>query len=129
MYRPTVRYDDVYKEYVDQVFRSTTLDRNQIIRAALFTAAHSTEFHKLLEPYKRKDVPTPSPIWDRNDHALWLEQCPSNREEGRDVNDGQHEVSTGEQIQKEQRKQQLVQGERRTGEVRKENGTLKITFK
>ncbi len=36
MYRPTVRYDDVFKEYIDSLFHATHLDRNQIIRAALF---------------------------------------------------------------------------------------------
>lgn len=35
MYRPTVRYAECYQQYVDKMFLSTTLDRNQIIRAAL----------------------------------------------------------------------------------------------
>ena len=35
MYRPTMMYDDTFKKYVDGLFHSTTLDRNQIIRAAL----------------------------------------------------------------------------------------------
>jgi hypothetical protein len=48
MYRPTVRYADCYQQYVDKVFQSTHLDRNQIIRAALFTAAYSEEFLKLM---------------------------------------------------------------------------------
>jgi len=45
LYRPTVRYDDLFKTYVDQVFKSTTLDRNQIIRLALFSAP----FNKLFQ--------------------------------------------------------------------------------
>jgi hypothetical protein len=89
MYRPTVRYDDVFREYVDSLFHATDLDRNQIIRAALFAAAHSKEFQNLLKPYKKKDVPVPSPLWKLEQHCFWLEQHPKlNRliEDANDVN-------------------------------------------
>lgn len=76
MYRPTVRYADVFKDYVNALFQATTLDRNQIIRAALFTAAHTKEFQLLLSNYKRKDITLPSPDWDLNEHSFWLEQNP-----------------------------------------------------
>lgn len=76
MYRPTVRYDDIFREYVDTLFHATDLDRNQIIRAALFAAAHSKEFRNLLEPYKKKDVPLPSPLWKLEQQCFWLEQRP-----------------------------------------------------
>jgi hypothetical protein len=59
VYRPTVRYAPEFREYVDAVFRATTLDRNQIIRAALFAAAYSKEFQDILLKFKRKDVPLP----------------------------------------------------------------------
>ena len=98
MYRPTVRYDDVFKEYVDSLFQATHLDRNQIIRAALFAAAYSEEFHKLLEPHKKKDVPLPSPLWKPHHHAYWMEQNPRIGKEGEDVNvkhRGNAEVSEG----------------------------------
>lgn len=84
MYRPTVRYDDVFRDYVDALFHSTQLDRNQILRGALFSAAHSNKFLALLEPYKKKDVPMPSPKWPLNDDRYWMEQCPKIKEgEGR----------------------------------------------
>lgn len=86
MYRPTVRYDDVFRDYVDSLFRATHLDRNQIIRGALFAAAHSEEFQKLLEPYKKGDVPLPSPLWKVHQDGYWLEQSPQIKGEGKDVN-------------------------------------------
>ncbi|OLS34182.1 hypothetical protein BTR22_19020 [Alkalihalophilus pseudofirmus] len=121
MYRPTVRYDDVYKQYVDQIFQATTLDRNQIIRAALFNAAHSNLFLELLKPYKRSDVPLPSPLWRASDHRIWLEQNPTEEKGGRDVN-GKQEIRREE---KEDRRQSQEQG--RIRQVR-EKGGIKITF-
>ena len=44
MYRPTVRYDDIYRTYVDRLFKATKLDRNQILRCALFAAAYNHQF-------------------------------------------------------------------------------------
>jgi hypothetical protein len=86
MYRPTVRYSDIYKQYVDSLFHATTLDRNQIFRAALFTAAHSKEFHDILKQYQEKDVPLPRPKWGLSDHQFWLEQSPEMVKGGEDVN-------------------------------------------
>jgi hypothetical protein len=85
MYRPTVRYSDIYKQYVDSLFHATSLDRNQIIRAALFTAAFSEEFLNIINKYKKKDVPLPSPSWQLDKTELWMEQNPTRREEW-DVN-------------------------------------------
>lgn len=121
MYRPTVRYDDVYKQYVDRLFQVTPLDRNQIIRAALFNAAHSNLFHEMIRPYLRGDVPLPSPLWSASDHRLWLEQTQTQDKGGKDVN-GQQEVR---RTQEEDRRQQQAQG--RIRKVR-ENGGIKITF-
>ncbi len=59
VYRPTVRYAPVFRNYVDAVFHATTLDRNQIIRAALFTAAHTKEFQMLLRQYQKKTSLSP----------------------------------------------------------------------
>jgi hypothetical protein len=86
VYRPTVRYADVFRNYVDSIFYATTLDRNQIIRGALFAAAQSKDFQELLEPYKKKDVPLPSSPWCLKQHVLWLEQCPDIEGGGKDVN-------------------------------------------
>ncbi|MEG9297041.1 hypothetical protein V6B33_11295 [Mangrovibacillus sp. Mu-81] len=85
MYRPTVRYSEVYREYVDQVFHATSLDRNQIIRLALFIAGSSPEYNAILNEYKKADVPLPRPKWRPNQSALWLEQDPELKEEGGDV--------------------------------------------
>lgn len=72
MYRPTVRYDDLYREYVTNIFHSTHLDRNQIIRAALFIAGHTEQFSKIMEPYVKRGVSLPTPLWNEEDHELWL---------------------------------------------------------
>lgn len=74
MYRPTVRYPDIYKEFVDELFRLTGLDRNKIIRCCMFTSIYNPAFLKIMETYKHDDVPLPSPKWAINDHNLWLEQ-------------------------------------------------------
>jgi hypothetical protein len=76
MYRPTIRYADEYKDYIDDVFQSTTLDRNQIMRAALFFAAQSNGFKELLTPYLQTNVPMPTPKWKEHEHEVWLELTP-----------------------------------------------------
>jgi hypothetical protein len=77
VYRPTIRYDEVFRTYVDALFHATHLDRNQIIRAALFTAAHSREFHRLIRTYQKGDVPLPFPQWSLEQNILWLQQSPT----------------------------------------------------
>lgn len=74
VYRPTVRYDELFRDYVDSLFHATHLDRNQIIRGALFAAAHSKEFHLLLNSYKKRDVPIPPAPWLLEEQSLWLNQ-------------------------------------------------------
>ncbi|MED3977301.1 hypothetical protein P4639_28630 [Priestia megaterium] len=74
MYRPTVRYNDIYRTYVDGLFKATKLDRNQILRCALFAAAYNHQFLALMNHYKNDDVPLPSPLWSNSAHQLWLEQ-------------------------------------------------------
>ncbi|GAB1810953.1 hypothetical protein [Priestia megaterium] len=73
-YRPTVRYHSIYRTYVDNLFQATKLDRNQIIRCALFTAAHNPIFLALMNQYRVNDVPLPSPPWQPSSHRLWMEQ-------------------------------------------------------
>lgn len=92
MYRPTVRYDDKYKDYVDQVFKATSLDRNQIIRLALFAAPFSPLFQYQIK--KHMTSPLPPACWEVTDHGLWLEQTYNTIEEGKDVNGDNQEIST-----------------------------------
>lgn len=71
MYRPTVRYPDEFKNYVDALFSKTKLDRNQIFRLALFAAAHSDVFYDILKKYRFNDVPLPSAAWALDDELFW----------------------------------------------------------
>ena len=71
MYRPTVRYPDAFKDYVDNLFRYTKLDRNQIFRLALFSAAHSEVFLGILRKHSFNDAPLPSPEWTLDDETCW----------------------------------------------------------
>jgi hypothetical protein len=63
-YRPTIRYCDTFRDYINDMFRATRLDLNQILRLVLFSAAHSNEFNDILKQYKRKDVPIPKALWN-----------------------------------------------------------------
>jgi hypothetical protein len=69
MYRPTVRYDDCFKEYVEELFRATTLDRNQIMRLALFLLGHTKEGKDVLTFFSSSSLPVP--LWDKNNMVLW----------------------------------------------------------
>ncbi|MGN2275164.1 hypothetical protein [Priestia megaterium] len=81
-YRPTVRYHSMYRTYVDTLFQATELDRNQIMRCALFTAAHNPVFLALMNQYKMTDVSLPSSPWQPSSHSLWMEQEPNIEEKG-----------------------------------------------
>jgi hypothetical protein len=126
VYRPTVRYADKFKEYVDDIFHATDLDRNQIIRAALFSAAFSPTFESILKQRKKKDVPLPSAPWSMDHHWLWLEQNPSKLEGGKDVNvnirrereiERVVESAAGKSGYQEQRHRCEQQIERREGKI------------
>lgn len=69
MYRPTVRYDESFREYVDELFQATNLDRNQIMRLALFLLGHTKEGIDVLTFFSSS--PLPDPKWDRNNMVLW----------------------------------------------------------
>jgi hypothetical protein len=78
MYRPTVRYSEVYRQFVDDVFHATTLDRNQIIRLALFIAAHSEEYQAVLGDHLRINSSSlPHAKWRPDQANLWREQEPA----------------------------------------------------
>ena len=74
MYRPTVRCDDTYQEYITNIFHATHLDRAQIIRAALFIAGHTDQFKQLLQPHLKRGVSLPAPLWDLDQEDLWIQQ-------------------------------------------------------
>ncbi len=111
MYRPTVRYADIYKTYIDSLFRATTLDRNQIIRAALFAAAFSPSFESILDRYRKKDVPLPQPLWEEDQHELWMEQNPNTTIGGKDVN--ANDIS---ETKEDGRKKQEIKGQEKIQE-------------
>jgi len=74
LYRPTIRYNERYRTFIDDVFVYSRLDRNQILRLALHIASHSEEFQKVIEKHsRRKDVPLPQPTWNISDHCLWMD--------------------------------------------------------
>jgi hypothetical protein len=74
VYRPSVRYADIYQKYVEEVNESTHLDRNQLIRLALFVAAHSQEYQSILKKYKKDGVSLPRPDWGLNQEGYWKSQ-------------------------------------------------------
>ncbi|ARK32106.1 hypothetical protein [Halalkalibacter krulwichiae] len=71
MYRPTVRYDDLYKDYVTNLETATHLNRTQVIRAALFIAGHTQEFKNLMDPYLKRGHSFPDPLWEADENGLW----------------------------------------------------------
>jgi hypothetical protein len=87
MYRPTVRYNEVFKDYVDDVYQATFLDRNQVLRLALFVAAHTDTFKQVINEYKRPDVPLPSPCWELWEYGYWRGATYKHKKREVDVND------------------------------------------
>ena len=110
MYRPTVRYSDVYRDHIKELFHATTLDRNQILRLALHVAAHSTQFNQILSKYKKGDVPLPSPKWKLDSHGLWFENSEETEEGGKDVNAN---LSREKKIERNIEAPRRVRGEKR----------------
>jgi hypothetical protein len=64
-YRPTVRYPNEFKKYVDDLFHATHLDRNQIFRAAMFFFGKDDMSQMFLEFNKKIDCKLPSPLIDQ----------------------------------------------------------------
>ncbi|MFK3938959.1 hypothetical protein ACI2JA_15775 [Alkalihalobacillus sp. NPDC078783] len=138
MYRPTVRYDEEFRKYVNNLFHATTLDRNQIIRAALFASAHSETFKGLISEHLKTDVPLSPLLWELSDYQLWMEQTWKAKEEKGDVKDDLREVITRRMEQKQPAKEILQSRpiEGRSGEIRvnqpstirREGRGLKVTI-
>jgi hypothetical protein len=74
VYRPTVRYSDSYEKFVKGIDHATYLDRNQIIRLALFVAAHSNIYRNILEKFKKPDVILPQADWGLDEEECWKHQ-------------------------------------------------------
>ncbi|MGM7683569.1 hypothetical protein ACSVDA_15630 [Cytobacillus sp. Hm23] len=138
MYRPTVRYDDTFRNYVDALFQATDLDRNQIIRLALFTSAFSNTFNNTIKQHMKADVPLPSPMWEQDFIQLWLERELKNEKREKDVNvnttrergieknlGSRAEAKTKIERTNSRRVRQIPVG---TGRVRNTNGGIKITL-
>ncbi|MGM7682673.1 hypothetical protein ACSVDA_11025 [Cytobacillus sp. Hm23] len=139
MYRPTVRYDDTFRYYVDALFQATDLDRNQIIRLALFTSAYSHTFKNIIKDHLKPDVPPPSPIWEQDFNQLWMVRDIKKEERGsEDVYvDERRESNLNKTVERTaEAKTKIEQTNSRrirqipvgTGRVRNTNGGIKITL-
>jgi hypothetical protein len=88
MYRPTVRMDDRYEEYVNLIFRATPneIDRNKILRLMMFAAPFSGFFQSEVSRLLLPDVLLPSPPWSRSDSDLWrLSEAPGEQGKGASI--------------------------------------------
>ncbi|WP_416149524.1 hypothetical protein ACM26V_00545 [Salipaludibacillus sp. HK11] len=95
MYRPTVRMDDCFRDWIDQVKDVTGLDRNQIIRLAIYAAPFSDVFKQQINSRKQVDVSLPSPIWKGiTDGGPWRNSTWNNKEREGDVKNEPHQRGT-----------------------------------
>jgi hypothetical protein len=83
VYRPTVRYDNRFRDYVNDLFQATTLDRNQIMRLALFLLGHTKEGKEILTLHLKKNSSLPSPNWSPQHGGLWKARAIETLEGGR----------------------------------------------
>lgn len=75
IYEPRIRCAEAYRDYVNQLYANTTLDRNQIMRLMMFVAPFSGLFQSTVEKKLRQGRDSiPSPIWTPKADLLWLTQ-------------------------------------------------------
>ncbi|MEC1716578.1 hypothetical protein [Schinkia azotoformans] len=75
VWRPALRCDSAFRDYIDSLNEVTSLDRNQIMRAMMFVAAHSEDFKFVISEYKKDGVTTlPDPTWQPWEDEYWLNQ-------------------------------------------------------
>lgn len=75
VWRPALRCDSSFKNYIDSLNQVTSLDKNQIMRLMIFIAAHSGEFKQIIAEYKKADVTKmPGPEWEIWEDGYWLKQ-------------------------------------------------------
>lgn len=131
MYRPTIRCSDIYKDYINDLFHATDLDRNQIIRAALFSAGHSELFQRIINEHLKKDATPPPPAWGSTDNRLWMEQDPEIKREERDVNAIETrrieiKIANGIVEKRNRRETTRQSNQGRTREIRKKGSGISI---
>ncbi|MGJ9381822.1 hypothetical protein [Salipaludibacillus sp. CF4.18] len=86
MYRPTIRMDDAFKEWLEQVAKETGFNVNQLIRLAIFSAPFSAVFTAQLQKASETDVSLSPPPWDRlSDGGPWRWKEWKREEKGVDV--------------------------------------------
>lgn len=73
MYKPTVRMNDIFREYVNDLFHATDLDRNQIIRMLVMTAPASKIFYSKINAHLKPDTQLPDEPWKMHEDNLWQE--------------------------------------------------------
>lgn len=75
VWRPALRCDSAYRDYIDSLSDMTSLDKNQIMRLMLFVASTSEEFKDIISEYKKDDVTVlPEAIWEKWEDGFWLNQ-------------------------------------------------------
>lgn len=73
-YKPTVRYDSRYKDYVQALAEGSGLSVNQIMRLALFCAPFCGTFMRKIKAVSERPFEIPVPAWTLKDDVMWLEQ-------------------------------------------------------
>jgi len=82
--------DDCFKDWIEDVVKVTGLDRNQIIRLALFSAPFSAVFVAQINERKKYDVNLPPPPWKRESGGgAWRSSTWKKEEREGDVNEFQ----------------------------------------
>lgn len=119
-YRPTVRYDLKFKQYVDQLCETTGLNQNQILKLALYVLNESDEGIMILEAFanegKESEVMLPQPVWNIiDDWYLWLGSDEQEREREEMV------MKIKKRIGEETRKHKRREGEPTTKKKRRED--------
>lgn len=72
MYRPTIRMNDLFKEWGDEWEGATTLKMAQLFRLALVIGAESKTFRDVASQYLKEGITAlPSPKWEGVQQWLW----------------------------------------------------------
>lgn len=83
MWRPALRCDSSYRDYIDSLYKVTALDKNQIMRLMWFVAAHSEDFKIIISEYKKAGVnQLPLAPWHSWEDVLWLKQTYKKKSDG-----------------------------------------------
>jgi hypothetical protein len=85
-YRPTVRYDSRFKDYVEELFHCTDLDRNQLLRAALLFFGSEGKGKEFLTSHLLIGKTLPPPLLEScPEYGLWQGSAAQKVEGERDV--------------------------------------------